>query len=71
MSSEYWESHALLDDDAESRFTERLEALTAYREIRSRKQEGAMQPGDRARLRAALAVLERTGGVPAQWVDTR
>ena len=57
------------EDDA--RFGDRLAALAAYRELRERRRRKESQPGDRRRLSEARRVLERTGGIPAEWRDPR
>ena len=67
MHDEYLEPSALSEYDVEARFAERLAALETYREVRERQRRGEARPGDRDRLRAARAVLNRTGGLPARW----
>ena len=57
------------EDDA--RFDDRLAALAAYHELRARRRRGEPRPGDRRRLVEARRVLERTGGIPAEWHDRR
>jgi transcriptional regulator with XRE-family HTH domain len=45
----------------------RLAALAAYRELLERRLRGEALPGDPRRQRALRVVLERTGGVPAEF----
>ena len=71
MYDEDLNSPALWSYADDAQFNERLAALATYRELRERRWRRTMQPGDRERLRAAREVLERTGGIPATWQDTR
>jgi predicted component of type VI protein secretion system len=71
MHDEDLNSPALWSYADDAQFNERLAALATYRELRERRWRRTMQPGDRERLRAAREVLERTGGIPATWQDTR
>lgn len=71
MSFDDFETNALYEYDSDLRFNERLAALAIYREMRSRRWRGQMEPGDRDRLQAARDILENTGGLPALWFDSR
>ena len=71
MSFDYQDADVLRDYDADLRFNQRLAALATYRELRSRRWSGTMEPGDRDRLTAARDILENTGGLPALWFDSR
>ena len=57
------------EDDA--RFADRLAALAAHRELWDRRRRKESQPGDRRRLGEARRVLERIGGIRAEWRDPR
>lgn len=71
MHDENLAPRALHEYEVDARFGERLAALTTYREVRERRWRGEARRGDRVRLRDALDTLESTGGVLAEWHDTR
>jgi hypothetical protein len=47
----------------------RPQALVAYRELMIRKRDGEPIKGDATRLKAARAVLRRSGGIPRVEYD--
>ena len=71
MREEYPAPSALGEYEDDARFGARLAALAEYRALCERRWRKAEEPGDRKRLRAVVATLERTGGVPAVWHDAR
>ena len=71
MMHDHFTTDALRAHDEEARFGERLAALAEYRALRERRWRKAEQRGDRQRLREVIDTLERTGGLPADWLDPR